>query len=35
MSEKFSDNERLKKESNLLRGTIKDDLSNNLTGGFL
>ncbi|HDK9975961.1 TPA: assimilatory sulfite reductase (NADPH) hemoprotein subunit, partial [Klebsiella pneumoniae] len=28
-------NERLKKESNLLRGTIKDDLSNNLTGGFL
>ncbi|HDK9882196.1 TPA: assimilatory sulfite reductase (NADPH) hemoprotein subunit, partial [Klebsiella pneumoniae] len=32
---KFSDNERLKKESNLLRGTIKDDLSNNLTGGFL
>ncbi|EOC1678968.1 assimilatory sulfite reductase (NADPH) hemoprotein subunit, partial [Cronobacter sakazakii] len=29
------DNERLKKESNLLRGTIKDDLSNNLTGGFL
>ncbi|WP_235317274.1 assimilatory sulfite reductase (NADPH) hemoprotein subunit, partial [Klebsiella variicola] len=27
--------ERLKKESNLLRGTIKDDLSNNLTGGLL
>lgn len=30
----LSDNERLKSQSNLLRGTITDDLSNGLTGGF-
>lgn len=30
----LSDNERLKGQSNLLRGTITDDLSNGLTGGF-
>ena len=33
--DKFSDNERLKSESNLLRGTIKQDLTNDITGGFL
>lgn len=32
--EKLSDNERLKAESNLLRGTIKSDLANPMTGGF-
>lgn len=31
---KLSDAERLKKESNYLRGTILDDLDNGLTGGF-
>lgn len=31
---KLSDNERLKKESNLLRGTITQDLSDDVTGGF-
>ena len=30
----LSDNERLKAESNFLRGTILDDLQNPLTGGF-
>lgn len=30
----LSDNERLKSQSHLLRGTIVDDLSNGLTGGF-
>lgn len=30
----FSDNERLKGESNFLRGTIEKDLYNDLTGGF-
>ncbi|WP_133406761.1 assimilatory sulfite reductase (NADPH) hemoprotein subunit [Parashewanella tropica] len=35
MSEqKLSDNERLKRESNLLRGTIVDDLKDHMTGGF-
>lgn len=34
MSQKLSDNERLKAESNYLRGTIKEDLENELTGGF-
>lgn len=35
MSEqKLSDNERLKAESNFLRGTIELDLKNDLTGGF-
>ena len=35
MSEqKLSDNERLKAESNFLRGTIALDLQNDLTGGF-
>lgn len=33
--DKLSDNERLKQQSNLLRGTIKNDLNNDLTGGFL
>lgn len=31
---KLSDNERLKAESNFLRGTILEDLENPLTGGF-
>jgi sulfite reductase (NADPH) hemoprotein beta-component len=31
---KLSDNERLKKESNLLRGTITQDLADDVTGGF-
>lgn len=31
---KLSDNERLKEESQRLRGTITDDLANPLTGGF-
>ena len=31
---KLSDAERLKKESNYLRGTIVEDLDNGLTGGF-
>ncbi|AKC59743.1 assimilatory sulfite reductase (NADPH) hemoprotein subunit [Blochmannia endosymbiont of Polyrhachis (Hedomyrma) turneri] len=31
---KLSDHERLKSESNFLRGTIVKDLSNELTGGF-
>lgn len=31
---KLSDNERLKKESRLLRGTIVEDLSDDVTGGF-
>lgn len=30
----LSDNERLKEESNFLRGTILDDLEDGLTGGF-
>ncbi|MXP67757.1 assimilatory sulfite reductase (NADPH) hemoprotein subunit [Pantoea sp. Aalb] len=30
----LSDEERLKKQSNYLRGTIIDDLNNDLTGGF-
>ncbi|URJ25241.1 assimilatory sulfite reductase (NADPH) hemoprotein subunit [Candidatus Blochmannia ocreatus (nom. nud.)] len=30
----LSDNERIKKTSNFLRGTITKDLNNNLTGGF-
>ncbi|WP_273858316.1 assimilatory sulfite reductase (NADPH) hemoprotein subunit [Photobacterium sp. GSS17] len=35
MSEqKLSDNERLKRESNFLRGTISDDLQDRMTGGF-
>ncbi|QKJ87144.1 assimilatory sulfite reductase (NADPH) hemoprotein subunit [Paramixta manurensis] len=33
-NDKLSDNERLKSESNLLRGTIRDDLADALTGGF-
>lgn len=31
---KLSDNERMKAQSNHLRGTISDDLSDDLTGGF-
>ncbi|MCD1126601.1 assimilatory sulfite reductase (NADPH) hemoprotein subunit [Jinshanibacter sp. LJY008] len=31
---KLSDNERLKRESHFLRGTIADDLKDGLTGGF-
>ncbi|GHG04167.1 assimilatory sulfite reductase (NADPH) hemoprotein subunit [Thalassotalea marina] len=31
---KLADNERLKRESNFLRGTIKDDLTDPMTGGF-
>ncbi len=31
---KLSDNERLKAESNFLRGTISDDLNDDITGGF-
>ncbi|MFC4701711.1 assimilatory sulfite reductase (NADPH) hemoprotein subunit [Glaciecola siphonariae] len=31
---KLADNERLKKESNLLRGTIVQDLADDVTGGF-
>ncbi len=31
---KLSDNERLKRESNFLRGTIEADLQNEITGGF-
>lgn len=31
---KLSDNERLKSESNYLRGTITDDLKDDITGGF-
>jgi len=31
---KLADNERLKRESNFLRGTIEQDLSNQVTGGF-
>ncbi|WIG77217.1 assimilatory sulfite reductase (NADPH) hemoprotein subunit [Photobacterium damselae] len=35
MSEqKLSDNERLKRESNHLRGTIEQDLNDDITGGF-
>jgi len=35
MSEqKLSDNERIKRESNFLRGTIAEDLNDELTGGF-
>lgn len=34
-NDEFSDNERLKQQSQLLRGTIKEDLHNELTGGFL
>ncbi|MEZ9707295.1 assimilatory sulfite reductase (NADPH) hemoprotein subunit [Vibrio breoganii] len=30
----LSDNERLKRESNFLRGTITNDLDNEITGGF-
>lgn len=30
----FSDNERLKKESDFLRGSIEEDLQNRVTGGF-
>ncbi|MXP56719.1 assimilatory sulfite reductase (NADPH) hemoprotein subunit [Pantoea sp. Mhis] len=32
---KLSDAERLKKQSNYLRGTILEDLENHLTGGFI
>ena len=32
--QKLSDNERLKAQSNLLRGTISDDLQDQLSGGF-
>lgn len=31
---KLADNERLKRESNFLRGTIEDDLKDQITGGF-
>ncbi|EOE5321867.1 MULTISPECIES: assimilatory sulfite reductase (NADPH) hemoprotein subunit [Providencia] len=31
---KLADSERMKQNSNYLRGTIKDDLKNGLTGGF-
>jgi len=31
---KLADNERMKKQSNFLRGTIKDDLKDPITGGF-
>ncbi|PSV11949.1 sulfite reductase subunit beta [Photobacterium kishitanii] len=31
---KLSDNERLKRQSNFLRGTIEQDLSDRITGGF-
>ncbi len=31
---KLADNERLKRESNFLRGTIEQDLGNQVTGGF-
>ncbi|MEO1405362.1 MAG: NADPH-dependent assimilatory sulfite reductase hemoprotein subunit, partial [Pseudomonadota bacterium] len=34
INEKLSDNERLKEESNFLRGTIADDLEDPITGGF-
>ncbi|WP_213997673.1 assimilatory sulfite reductase (NADPH) hemoprotein subunit [Arsukibacterium sp.] len=34
VSGKFSDNERLKAESKHLRGTIEQDLSDDITGGF-
>ncbi|OIQ22841.1 assimilatory sulfite reductase (NADPH) hemoprotein subunit [uncultured Vibrio sp.] len=30
----FADNERLKRESNFLRGTIENDLQDRITGGF-
>lgn len=33
--DKLSDNERLKSQSQLLRGTITEDLTDDLTGGFL
>lgn len=32
--QKLSDNERLKRESNFLRGTIEGDLQDRITGGF-
>ncbi|AWL12495.1 Assimilatory sulfite reductase (NADPH) [Saliniradius amylolyticus] len=32
--QKLSDNERIKRESNFLRGTISEDLKDDLTGGF-
>ncbi|WP_305464307.1 assimilatory sulfite reductase (NADPH) hemoprotein subunit [Photobacterium leiognathi] len=32
--QKLSDNERLKRESNFLRGTIEQDLGDHMTGGF-
>ncbi|WP_318408927.1 assimilatory sulfite reductase (NADPH) hemoprotein subunit [Photobacterium leiognathi] len=32
--QKLSDNERLKRESNFLRGTIEQDLGDRMTGGF-
>lgn len=34
LKSKLSDNERLKRESNFLRGTIVQDLQDGLTGGF-
>jgi sulfite reductase (NADPH) hemoprotein beta-component len=34
VSGKLSDSERMKSESNFLRGTIKEDLNDGLTGGF-
>jgi sulfite reductase (NADPH) hemoprotein beta-component len=34
VSGKLSDNERLKAESEHLRGSIKQDLSDEITGGF-
>ncbi|XZR52801.1 MAG: assimilatory sulfite reductase (NADPH) hemoprotein subunit [Enterobacteriaceae bacterium] len=35
INKKLSDAERIKKESNFLRGTISEDLNNSLTGGFI
>lgn len=32
--QKLSDNERIKGQSNFLRGTIAEDLKDDLTGGF-
>ena len=31
---KLADNERLKRESNFLRGTIAQELTDQITGGF-
>ncbi|WP_426617122.1 assimilatory sulfite reductase (NADPH) hemoprotein subunit [Raoultella sp. R2A007] len=35
INDKLSDNERLKSKSQLLRGTLTEDLSNDITGGFI